>query len=112
MSNSVSEFDTTIDNDLPLSIKHQRDRIIIDGKLEQDYRFLTYRFATSDGEIEARTYLDDVWQVSITAPIDIPTLPADVLAYLQARFNVIKQLGGPDGYRIIWQLPDRDPASI
>jgi hypothetical protein len=97
------EFETTDDDDLPLSIQHQRDRILIDGTLDQDYRFLTYRFAAANGEIEARTYLDDIWEVSITEPIDIPELPADVLAYLQKRFRVIKQLGGPDGYRVTWE---------
>jgi hypothetical protein len=104
-------FQTTDDDDLPLSIQHHRDQILIDGKLDQDYRFLTYRFAAANGAIEARTYLDDIWEVSITEPIDIPELPADVMAYLQKRFNVIKQLGGPDGYRVIWEKPRKDSTS-
>ena len=103
MTNLNFASETTDDDDLPISIRHQRDTIIDDGKLEQDYRFLTYRFAAADGEIEARAYLDDIWQVSITAPIDLPSLPVDVLAYLQRRFRVIKQLGGQDGYRVISQ---------
>lgn len=53
-------FETTNDDDLPLSIQHHRDRVLIDGKLDQDYRFLTYRFAAASGPIEARTYLDNV----------------------------------------------------
>jgi hypothetical protein len=93
---------TTDDDDLPLSITHSRDMIFFDGKLEQDYRFLIYRFAAPDGVISARVYLDDMWQVSITEPLHIPALPDDVAAYLKKRFNVIKQLGGPEGYRIIW----------
>lgn len=101
------QSETTDDDDLPVSIKHQRDTIVIDGKLEQDYRFLTYRFAADDGELEARAYLDDIWEVSITAPIDLPVVPADVLAYLQKRFSVIKQLGGMDGYRVLWQAAPR-----
>ncbi len=104
MDDSTVEWDTTNDDDLPISIKHQRDTIIIDGKVDQDYRFLTYRFAASEGEIEARAYLDDIWEVSITAPIDLPALPDDVLAYLQRRFRLIKQLGGPEGYRTLWQV--------
>jgi hypothetical protein len=95
--------ETADDDDLPLSILHQRDSIIINGKMDQDYRFLSYRFAAENGEIEARAYLDDIWEVSIIAPIDIPVLPTDVMAYLQKRFNVIKKLGGPEGYRIMWE---------
>ncbi len=102
MDQPVTDFETT-DDDLPISIQHLRDIMIVDGKVEYDYRYLTYCFAAADGEIEARTYLDDIWEVSITAPIDLPSLPADVLAYLQRRFRLIKQLGGPDGYRIMWQ---------
>ncbi len=89
---------STEDNDLPLSIIHARDTIIIDGRVEQDYRFLVYTF---EGGAAARMYLDDPWEVSITAPIDGPP-PAPVMAYLQRRFAVIKQLGGEEGYRIIW----------
>jgi hypothetical protein len=102
----------TDDDDLPLSITHSRDMIIFGGKLEQDYRFLVYRFATPNGEIEARAYLDDIWEVSITEPIDLDILPDDVAAYLQKRFNVIKQLGGPDGYRVIWQKHKPSPPII
>jgi hypothetical protein len=89
---------TDDDDAMPLSIVHSRDTILIDGKVDQDYRFLVYRF---EGGVEARMYLDDVWEVSITAPID-GAVPAPVMAYLQRRFAVIKQLGGVDGYRIIW----------
>jgi hypothetical protein len=89
---------TDDDDALPLSIVHSRDLIVIDGKIHQDYRFLVYTF---EGGAEARMYLDDAWEVSITAPMEgLP--PAPVMAYLQRRFAVIKQLGGPDGYRIIW----------
>jgi hypothetical protein len=93
----------TDDDNLPLSITHSRDMIIFGGKLEQDYRFLDYRFPADSGEIKARAYLDDIWEVSITEPVDLDMLPEDVFAYLQKRFNIIKQLGGPDGYRIIWR---------
>jgi hypothetical protein len=94
---------TDDDDALPQSITHSRDTIIIDGTIDQDYRFLDYRF---EGGVEARMYLDDSWEVSITAPIEgLP--PAPVMAYLQRRFAVIKQLGGPDGYRILWEKAGR-----
>jgi hypothetical protein len=92
--------ETTEDDDLPLSIVHSRDTIIIDGKVDQDYRFLSYNFTSG---VEARAYLDDIWEVSILAPADGRTIDASVMAYLQRRFNVIKQLGGRDGYEIIWE---------
>jgi hypothetical protein len=92
--------ETADDDDLPLSIVHSRDTIIINGKVDQDYRFLTYKFAEG---VEMRAYLDDIWEVSILAPADGRSIDASVMAYLQRRFNVIKQLGGPDGYEIIWE---------
>jgi hypothetical protein len=102
----IDELDgshSTEDDDLPLSITHSRDTIVVGGKLEQDYRFLNYRFRGTAGEIVARVYLDDVWEVSITEPMNLLELPPDVSDYLQKRFRVIKQLGGPDGYRTIWR---------
>ncbi len=98
---------STDDNDLPISITHERDTLIFDGKIEQDYRFLTYRFKGRDGEIGARMYLDEPWTVSITEPMNCAALDADVLAYLQKRFNVIRRLGGPDGYIDVWVKPKR-----
>jgi hypothetical protein len=92
--------ETTDDDELPLSIVHSRDTIIIDDKIEQDYRFLSYKFAEG---VEARAYLDNIWEVSILAPANGRTIDASVMAYLQRRFNVIKQLGGPEGYEIIWE---------
>jgi hypothetical protein len=107
MSYVADESQTTDDDHLPLSIKHARDTIIVAGKVEQDYRFLTYQFKAEGGEVEARMYLDDPWSVSIITPVVGSTLPVDVLAYLQKRFNLIQQLGGPDGTTDIWSKPKR-----
>jgi hypothetical protein len=93
----------TDDDDLPIAITHARDTIVLGGQLEQDYRFLNYRFRGHTGEIVARVYLDDVWEISITEPVDLAALPDDVMAYLQKRFRVIKQLSGAEGYRVIWR---------
>jgi hypothetical protein len=103
MNSDLEGCHSTEDDDLPISIIHSRDTIIFNGKLEQDYRFLNYRFHCSSGEIVARVYLDDVWEVSITEPVGPASLPVDVLAYLQSRFRVIKQLGGSNGYTVIWR---------
>ena len=103
MSDDLEGSKSTADDELPISITHSRDTIVFGGKLEQDYRFLTYRFRRQAGDIVARVYLDDVWEVSITEPMGPVTLPDDVTAYLQSRFRVIKQLGGSNGYVTIWR---------
>jgi hypothetical protein len=91
------------DDELPISITHSRDTIVIDGNVEQDYRFLVYRFRGPDAEIFARTYLDDPWVVAITSPPFGSPLPTEVIAYLRKRFDVIRQLGGPEGYTELWR---------
>jgi hypothetical protein len=103
MTPTITAIDTDDDNDLPRSIQHARDTVIIDGKVDQDYRFLIYTFGSAQGEVVARAYFDDPWEVSILAPTDGAKLDASVLRYLQRRFRVIKQLGGPEGYAVIWR---------
>jgi hypothetical protein len=68
----------------------------------------TYRFNGRDGEIVARMYLDEPWIVSVTEPMNCETLDPDILAYLQKRFNLIRRLGGPNGYIDMWVKPKRD----
>ena len=102
MSDQLEGSFQTDDDDLPLSITHSRDTIMFGGKLDQDYRFLIYRFRGPSGDIHARAYLDDIWEVSILNGETETTLPADVMGYLQGRFNVIKVLGGSNGYTTIW----------
>jgi hypothetical protein len=100
---------TTDDDDLPISITHSRDTIMFAGKVEQDYRFLTYRFKGENREVEARMYLDEPWVVSVTTPIDWDASETEVLAYLKKRFNIIRQLGWPDGYIEIWSKSGGQP---
>jgi hypothetical protein len=95
---------TTDDDELPLSITHSRDTIIFDGKVEQDYRFLDYRFKVDGCDVEARMYLDEPWTVSISAPFDGTPIPVVVMAYLRKRFNIVR-LAGSDGYDEIWKKP-------
>jgi hypothetical protein len=105
MNDWLDGSNSTRDDDLPVSIIHSRDTIVFGGNVEQDYRFLDYRFRAPDGEIVARVYLDDVWEVSIIEPIDGATLPDDVFQYLKSRFRVITLTGGPDGDRTLWRAP-------
>jgi hypothetical protein len=90
------------DDYLPISITHSRDVISFDGKVEQDYRFLTYRFKGNDAEIVARVYFDDPWRLSITSPMFDAPIPDEALTYMQRRFRIITQLGGADGYAELW----------
>ncbi len=96
---------TDADNHLPLSIIHARDQVIIDGEVEQDYQFLTYAFASATGTVMARCYLDTFREVSIQTPMVGAEIAPDIMAYLQARFESIQQLGGPEGYTRIWTAP-------
>jgi hypothetical protein len=109
MSDELEGSNSTEDDELPISITHSRDTIVFRGKLKQDYSFLTYRFSGPAGEIVARVYLDDVWEVSIIEPMGPITLPEDVNTYLQSRFRVIKQMGGSDGYTTIWRKQKKKP---
>jgi hypothetical protein len=98
----VTATDTDDDDDLPVLIRHSRDQVIIDGELHQDYNFLVYTFDGDSGEVTARTYLDNIWEVSILSPMFGEAVDAAVLRYLQRRFGLIKQLGGPEGYTVLW----------
>lgn len=93
----VFAHSTDEDDGLPFSIVHSRDTIVIDGQVDQDYRFLDYSF---EGGVTARMYLDDPWEVTITAPIDGP-VPEAVMAYLQRRFAIIRR-PGDEGYQVVW----------
>ncbi len=86
---------STIDDDLPVSITHSHDIIVFDGRVEQSYNFLVYRFA--GGEV-ARAYQDNFGEVSFLHPQHPEPITPAVLAYVQARFHKIKQLGGREGY--------------
>ena len=107
MSDDLEGSKSTADDELPISITHSRDTIVFGGKLAQDYRFLTYRFLGASTDVVARVYLDETWEVSITEPMGPVTLPDNVMTYLQSRFRVIKQLGGPNGYTTIWRKQGR-----
>jgi hypothetical protein len=41
---------------LAVSIEHQRDVVVIDGQVNQDYNFLIYTFGSA---AEARAYFDE-----------------------------------------------------
>jgi hypothetical protein len=99
VSESIS---TSEDPGIAVHIEHHRDRLVFDGKVEQDYRFITYCFPDRQGEVTARTYLDEAATVSILAPLAPAEIHEDVLRYLQQRFDRITQLG-QNGYADIWR---------
>lgn len=87
----------------PVSIEHQVDEIWIEGRLEQRYNFIDYRFVVGEDRYRARTYLDDASEAAVFGPSDAAgqstgeTVDPRVLAYLRRRFAVLKRLGA-SGY--------------
>ena len=70
------------------------------GECEYYYNHLVYTFEHEGTQITARSYLDNIREVSILQcpnDIDIEKELSGILAYLRMRYETIKQLG-PDGY--------------
>lgn len=105
MAGLTEDCPTTDDDALPVSITHSRDMIIFGGKLEQDYNFLIYRFSGSQGDIQARMYLDTWREVSVFPAVADGMIDEPVMAYLQKRFDRIQKFGGPEGYTLLWEKP-------
>jgi hypothetical protein len=104
-------FDTEADCQ-PFKIIHDRDMMFDHGALVQDYNFIDYFFGDEAKPIRARHYLGDD-HVSVSYESNVPAkttaeaashLPAEVLAYLQHRFNRIDVLMA-EGYQEIWPNP-------
>jgi acetoacetate decarboxylase len=98
---------TADDPVIAVKIVHHRDRLVFGGKVEQDYRFITYEFKTAEGDVSATMYLDDTHSVRITAPVYSQPIPEPVFYYLSRRFYTIEQLGGSNGYVQIWKAKKR-----
>ena len=96
-------FFTRDDPEIDVAISHDRDLIAFGGKVEQDYRYLNYVFSCPEGDVEARMYLDDAWKIKVTVPVFGGSIPGSVVDYLKRRFTSIWQLGGPDGYAVVWE---------
>jgi hypothetical protein len=94
---------TKDDPEIAVTITHHRDMLVFGGKVEQDYRFLTYVFPDAAGNVEARVYLDDTQNVQIIEPIYSKPIPDHILFYLQRRFRTIDQVGGSNGNVEIWK---------
>jgi hypothetical protein len=106
MSDDFSEcIFTSDDPEIEVTIAHDRDRLVFGGKVEQDYRFLTYGFPDKDGAVVATLYLDDAHRIKITEPIYDKPIPERIFYYMQRRFREIDQLGGSNGYVELWKAP-------
>jgi hypothetical protein len=68
------------------------------GAVDEEYNYLVYAFGT-ESMVIARTYVDEIRTVSITAGEPTP----EIMAYLQERFTHIDRLG-KRGYETIWRL--------
>lgn len=96
-------FFTSDDPEFTVTITHHRDLIAFGGKVEQDYRYLEYIFSCPTGDVEARMYLDDAWTIKVIVPVFGTSIFQGVIDYLKRRFTSILQLGGADGYAVIWE---------
>jgi hypothetical protein len=98
---------TSDDTAIDVKIAHHRDKLVFGGKVEQDYRFVTYSFTGKAGNVHATMYLDDTRRIRITEPIYSQPIPEPVMHYLSRRFQIIEQLGGSNGYVQIWKEKKR-----
>ena len=70
------------------------------GECSYFYNYLLYTFEHTDTQITARSYMDDISEVSILqcpTDIDIESELSGILAYLRLRYPLVKRLG-PSGY--------------
>ncbi|MGQ0661596.1 hypothetical protein [Sphingosinicella sp.] len=98
----------------PYLITHNRDQIRRGGQLEQDYNHIDYWFGDPSHPIRARYYFRHDESVQVDLPADAGNrfslaevrerFPADILCYLQRRFDRIEVLV-EDGYRELWVRP-------
>jgi hypothetical protein len=101
----------TADGDrvLPTEIEHRCEEMFDGDRLTQKYNYVVYHFENGGHYYWARAYLEDIDTVALFGPLDNRTtrrtvagqMDADVLAYLQRRFQEIQALGD-EGYRVIW----------
>jgi hypothetical protein len=89
------------DNSLPVSIIHGRDTCIENERVLCDYNFLDYYFTGKLGNVWARAYLDVIQEISIRTPSDEALIDADIMLYLQRRFDKIDILR-EGGYKKLW----------
>jgi hypothetical protein len=103
----------TRDDIQPFRVAHDRDQIRRGANVEQDYNYVVYWFGDPSSPIQARYYLRNDEGVGVILPGDSARLslaqarerfPADVLCYLQRRFDRIEVLVA-DGYRELWVRP-------
>jgi hypothetical protein len=85
----------------PKSVEHKVDaaKHAETGEVLYHYNFLSYRFESSEGEIRARSYLDDIKTASLFLPKGMELSHPDaqrVIAYLSQRYASIQTLGAAD----------------
>ena len=97
----------------PVEIRHEVDRIIFDGKLEQEYNYWTYRFRKYGAFVMAQCYSDDIGNVMVFGPfadeasekeVEAPELYSEVLTFLKRRFLTI-ECPGEKEFTTIWTRP-------
>lgn len=94
---SFEVLDDSADPIAPVSITHSVDEIRNDGRVEQHYNFLDYRFERDGFSVRARAYLDDIETVTLMLePLPIgdvgERLVADIREYLERRYASVELL--------------------
>lgn len=87
---------------LPSKVEHlvDTDLDLRTGECSYFYNYLLYTFEHTGTQITARSYMEDVSEVSILqcpTDIDLESELSGILAYLRLRYPSIKRLG-PSGY--------------
>lgn len=90
------------DEQFPIKVEHLVDTDLDPktGECSYFYNYFIYTFEHAGAQITARSYADDISEVSILqcpAGIDIESELSGILAYLRLRYQSVKRLG-PSGY--------------
>ena len=91
------------------SRSHRCEEVFDGDQLTQRYNYVVYHFENGGHCYWARAYLEDIDTAALFGPFDdritrrpaASPMDADVLAYLQRRFQEIQTLGD-EGYKVTW----------
>jgi hypothetical protein len=91
---------------VPSVVDHRHEAAVHKGTRELlfRYNYLYYRFDVSDGEIWARSYLEEIDHASLFLPKGMTLSHPDakrVLTFLACRFPRVQMLG-ESGYVTVW----------
>jgi hypothetical protein len=103
----VRQMKNVTDPVLPTLIEHRVDAATDpeSGRFAYFYNYIHYEFDVSAGRISALSYLHDIGRAIVTAPMGTVIGAADVanvLAYLQLRFEVVVVRDEAGNELLVW----------